>query len=241
LKKAVQNIVEHSLSSINDSIVQRAATESLAQVKLQPPPNPSSSAAPGNGNTYDQYQDPNVTSAETTLATSAAAYAGIPTTTSFPYSNGASASVQSYPQASSVFDPTTYSSGEDAGMTPSHAAALAAAAGSNASTQRANGVYLYANPQPGSNTFQAHYNGVTPNDWHQWSRENIQQLAPPGDYMNSATTLLALGGRDGGSQGLGQDDPGGVDGSVMQGPSFNNYQWPAVAFNAGSNVHVGQQ
>lgn len=241
MKNAIRKIVDHSLNNINDSIVKRTATQSLAQAALQAPQEQPVQTVYGNGNGYGQYHDPNTASADPNLATSSGTYATPQASTPFSYSNGGSASVAPHQQASTPFDQQAYNATEDAGMTPSHAAALAAAAASGAPTQRPDGTYAYANAQATNNGYPPQYsaNGVT--DWHQWSRSNLQQVGPPGEYLNSATTLLALGGREGGAQGPGQDAAGAVEGSAMQGAGLSNYQWPGIQFGAGPNGHVGQQ
>jgi hypothetical protein len=229
------------MNSIMDSIVKRTATESLARAALQTPQEQSDQAVYANGTEYGQYHDANVNTH---------AYAAAQTTAPVPfsYTNGTSSSVPPH-QQNSTFEQPAYSSGEDPDMSNAHAAALAAAASSAttpAAATRANSTYTYASSQSqANNTFpqQPHYptNGVGPNDWHQWSRTNIQQIGPRGEYAN---TLLALGSRESVSQAPGQDASGAVQsvgvGEGMQGSGFTHYQWPAVLFSAPPNGHVPQ-
>lgn len=240
LKNAVSKIIENSLSSINESIVKRN-TESLARAALQAPHGQAPQPIYGNGSAYDQYSDPNASSTDAALATSSTTYPGSSARAPFSYNNGPSAPVvPQHQQTSNAFTRTVYSASEDAGMPPSHAAALAAAA-SGAPPQHTNGTYAYANAPNATNGYQAPYqaNGVSTSDWHHWSRTNLQQqLGPPGEYINSANTLLALGGREGGSQGPGPETATAVEGTAMQGPGFSNYPWPRILFNAGPNEHV---
>ncbi|KAF2748486.1 hypothetical protein M011DRAFT_350558 [Sporormia fimetaria CBS 119925] len=83
LKNAVERIVDHSLSNINDSIVKRSATESLARVALHAPqgreqPPMTYSAA----DTYGRYSDTHSAPVNPQLAVSESSYrdvsAGIP-------------------------------------------------------------------------------------------------------------------------------------------------------------------
>lgn len=221
--------------------MKRTATESLAHAALQAPQEQSDPAVYTNGTDYTQYHDANA-------GTHTYAVAQTAVSVPFSYQNGTSTSVPSHQQHNSTFEQPAYTSGEDPGMSNAHVAALAAAASSAptpAAASRPNGSYSYPPSQtPGSTTFQEqHYpgNGVNPNDWHQWSRTNIQQMGPPGEYAN---TLLTLGGRESVSQASGQDASGAVQGvgvgEGMQGPGFTHYQWPAVLFNAPPNGHVPQ-
>ncbi|KAH7121124.1 hypothetical protein B0J11DRAFT_57616 [Dendryphion nanum] len=233
LKNAVQKIVEQQLSSINDSIVKRTATESLAQADLQAPQEQAASSVYGNGNNFDQFSDPNGNNPDASIVASNTAYAAIPAGATFSYSNGTN------PQANGTFEQPTYG-GEDVGMTPSHAAALAAAA-SDAATQRPDDTYSYANAQTVGNSHQAVYtaNGVSPNDWRQWTKTYMQPLGlPGGEYLNTANTLMTLGGRQGEAQATGQD-AATVESSAMQGPGPSNFQWPGIAFDM-PNGHVNQ-
>ncbi|PSN65099.1 hypothetical protein BS50DRAFT_635912 [Corynespora cassiicola Philippines] len=243
LRDAIRKIVDNSLNAINDSIVKRTATESLARAALQAPQGaPQSGAMYNNGGFREQYPTTGVTT-NPSLNVSAASYTGVSAAASFVYGNGTTTSLPQ--QSSSAFDQQIYATSDDAGMTPSHAAALAAAA-SGTTSQRSNEGYSgYGHNQVANNPRQAVYsaNGVSsvsPDDWRSWTQTYTQQLAPPpGEYLNTATTLMALGGREGGSQGPGQDSQGGVDGTAMQGPG--NFQWPGIAFPMAANSHVGRQ
>ncbi|KAF2708075.1 hypothetical protein K504DRAFT_298553 [Pleomassaria siparia CBS 279.74] len=244
----MRKIIDLSLNSINESIVKRTATESLARAALQ---NPQDSSTPtsvyGNGNFHGQYS--NTANPVTDPAiTGTPSYGGVTVGASFPYNNGTSTPGTAH-AASQIYDQHAYGSGEDAGMTPSHAAALAAAA-SGAMPQRPNDDYAYANAADApKNGQQPSYsaNGVgSPLDWRQWTRTHMQQagtqqVGPTGEFLNTANTLMALGGREGGAQGSGQD-AGAVDGSAMQAPGPSNFSWPVIMFGmGGTNGHVNQQ
>ncbi|KAF2265505.1 hypothetical protein CC78DRAFT_579249 [Lojkania enalia] len=243
LKTAIQKIVEHSLSTINESIVKRTATESLARAALQTPqeqqPTPS---VYGNGTTYHEpYADQAHAPPGSAMPASEGPYAAVPGA-GYSYNNGTSASVPSHPQqqTSHTYDQSPYIASEgpaNAAMTPAHAAALAAAASG------APPPHTYANTQVPNNTHPYQTNGTTPSDWRQWTRTFIHPPGPSGDYLNTASTLIALGGREGGTQAPGQDaGAGAVDGSsAMQGPGPSNYQWPGIVFGAGNNGHVAHQ
>ena len=233
LKNAVQKIVEQQLHSINESIVKRTATASLAQADMQTHQEQAPTSVYGTGNSFGQYTDPNGTTSGASLAASNTTYTAVPAAIPFAYNGGTTQ------QASGTFDPPTYNA-EDPGMTPSHAAALAAAA-SNAGTQRADDTYTYANAQTISNGHQPVYaaNGVSPNDWRQWTKTYMQQFGlPGGEYLNTATTLMTLGGRQGETQAPGQD-ASTVESSALQTPGPSNFQWPGIVFGM-PNGHVNQ-
>jgi hypothetical protein len=125
-------------------------------------------------------------------------------------------------------------------MTPSHAAALAAAA-SGTTPQRPDSTYVFAST-PDTKNGQPPYsaNGVGPTDWRQWTRTYMQQVGPTGEFLNTANTLMALGGRDGGPPtGAGQEVAAEVLNIQNAGPS--NFQWPAIVFGTGFNGTGGQQ
>ncbi|CAO2649838.1 Nn.00g011300.m01.CDS01 [Neocucurbitaria sp. VM-36] len=238
LKNAIAKIIDQSLSNINDSIVKRTATESLARVALQTPQHTSSTSVYDNNGYQEQY---GATSSPTdpALTPQASGYSSLPggTNTSHPYNLGNPLAVSQ--QSNSSFDQQTYSSAEDTGMNPTHAAALAAAASGN-TPQPTSNTYAYANTQIGNSGHQPAYaaNGFAPQDWRQWTRTYMQpQLGQPGEYLNTATTLMTLG--RGESQGPGNDGPGLVDTSGVQG--HVGPHWPEITFSGPANGHMGQQ
>jgi hypothetical protein len=147
------------------------------------------------------------------------------------------------PQQTGGFEQQAYGAGQEGGMTPSHAAALqAAAAASTAAPHRPEDAYAYTNMQVVPNGHQPHYSAssVTPYEWHQFTRTYMQPVPSQGEYLNTATTLMALGGRDGvGSQGSGVENPGAVDHAAMHGSMGSHLQWPAVQYGSQTNGHVG--
>lgn len=245
LKTAVSKIIERSLNTINDSIVKRTATESLARAALQTPQEQTPHPNYGSSSDFEHYHDPSVApSTDSTVTTGTAPYSNVPNGSSYTYVNGSSTgAVPPTPHANTSFVPQSYNGGEDTGMTSSHVAALAAAA-SGAPPQRSNSIYAYPDgqtptPAPVPTHGYAHgysANGVASADWQQWSRTNIQHPGPPGEFMNTATTLVALGGRDAAHQGPPPDASGAMDGTI---PGQNS--WPYMLFNAGPNGHIGQQ
>lgn len=240
LKNAIHKIVERSLSSINESIFKRTASQTLAQVALQGPQDtPATPAVYTNGNHQAQYTNPVSATADPVVAASGQAYTGLPGGATYAYGNGTPASV---PQTTGGFEQQTYHANQDTAMTPSHAAALQAAA-SGATTQRPGDTYPYGNSQVATNGHQPAYTNtdVGAHGWQQWTRQYMQQVAPQGEYLNTATTLMSLGGREGHTQGPGQNAQGAVEGSVMQGPGVSTMQWPGVQFGMQTNGHVGQQ
>jgi hypothetical protein len=236
LKHAIHSIVERSLSSINENIFKRTASQSLAQVALQSPQD--QPAATPYTNTSHQGQYPNLVNTESAHAISGQPYTNVPAGATYTYNNGTSTSaprqsVSSYEQQHSYQDPA---------MPPSHAAALQAAASSSTS-QRPEDTYAYSNTQIANNGHQQPpypANGVSPEDWMHFTRTYMHQASPQGEYLNTATTLMALGsGREGGSQGPGNEGQGGGgEGGVV--PGSSSTQWPGVQFGIPSNNgHVG--
>lgn len=231
LKIAVGKIIERSLSEINESIVKRTATESLARAALQTPQDQDFKPTYANGSAYEQYHDSSTApSSDATITPGAAPYGSAASSgPSFTYVNGiATTAIAPSPQTTTSFDPQAYSGGDETGMTPSHVAALAAAA-SSAPPQRSNSIYTYPDAHPPTNNYAPQYpaNIVAPADWQQWSRSNLQ---PPGDYLNTASTLVALGGREAAHAAPPQEASAPMDGSMP-----NQNAWPYLIFNAGPN------
>ncbi|KAF2679892.1 hypothetical protein K458DRAFT_112179 [Lentithecium fluviatile CBS 122367] len=233
LKQAIHKIVERSLSGINESIFKRTASQSLAQVALQGPPETSATAVYSNGNHQGQYTNAASSTADAGMSASSQAYAGVPVGAAYAYNNGAPASVPQ--QNTGGFEHQPYGPGQESAMAPSHAAALQAAA-SNAANQRPEDAYAYSNAQVATNGHQPNYstNSATLHEWHQFAKTYMQQVTPQGEYLNTATTLMALGGREGGgTQGPGVETTGVTDNSVV-------HAWPGVQFGLQTNGHIGQ-
>jgi hypothetical protein len=57
-----------------------------------------------------------------------------------------------------------------------------------------------------------------------------QPLSQPGEYLNTATTLMALGGRDGGSQDPAQNGQGHLE-------NPGHVHWPDMAYPNTANGH----
>lgn len=195
----------------------------------------------GTGGSYAQYPVANGSSTEyAALATSSAPFASIPTSTSLSYGTV----VPGAEQTSSAFDQQAYNANEDAAMSASHAAALVAAATPNASAQRTNGSFSYPSIQTPSNAsstnYQLPYNAAIGSHWQQWSQATAATVQRPGDYLNSANTLLPLGSRRGSAQNAGPNVTTSVglgDGTVLTAATSTtpalNYavdKWPAVMF-----------
>jgi hypothetical protein len=159
----------------------------------------------------------------------------------WPYNLGTSISLP--PQPSNNFNhhqQQTYST-DDPSMTTTHVAALAAA---STSTSQPSDTYGYSNTHAqGANGSQPTYsaNGYPQQDWRQWTRTYLQpqSLSQPGEYINTATTLMALGGRDGSSQDPGHTGQGSLENAGVSG----HVHWPELAFpnGASGHGHMGQQ
>ncbi|KAF1955125.1 hypothetical protein CC80DRAFT_493449 [Byssothecium circinans] len=238
LKNAIHSIVERSLSSINEAIFKRTASQSLAQVALQGPPETPAPPVYSNGNHQSQYPNLTNASSEPGIPPPSQPY---PAGATYAYNNG---TTNSAPQPSpSGYEQHSYPSNQDPAMAPSHAAALQAATSSAAAPPpRPEDSYAYANTQVATNGHQHTYpvNGVSPEDWIHFTRTYMHQQAPQGEYLNTATTLMALGGREGATQGNGNEGTSEGSVNVMQGqaPAQSAMQWPGVQFGMPSNGHV---
>ncbi|KAF2644415.1 hypothetical protein P280DRAFT_465752 [Massarina eburnea CBS 473.64] len=245
LKSAIHSIVERSLSSINEAIFKRTASQSLAQVALQGPQDAPAAPVYTNGSHQNQYTNGANPAAEPVISPSSQAYTSVPTGATYTYNNGTSTSTPH--QQASGYEQQSYPGNQDPAMAPSHAAALQAAAASNTAPPRPEDTYAYNNAQVASSGHQPTYsaNGVSPEDWIHFTRTYMHQAAPQGEYLNTATTLMALGGgREGSNQGSGpgSEGPGVSEGSVMQqGPGQSTMQWPGVQYGLPSSGHVAQQ
>jgi hypothetical protein len=240
LKHAIAKIVDQSLGNINDGIVKRTATESLARVAMQAPPRSSTSTSAYENGTYrDQYTTSTKGPTDPALTSQSAAYNDVPVDATHPYNLGTPMAVRQHSNA--AYNQQPYSNEEETGMAPNHAAALAAAASASIS-QPSSDAYAYSNAQLANNSHQSAYtaNGYAAQDWSQWSRAYIPQQGQPGEYLNTATTLMTLG-REAGSQGTGSDHQGLVQTSGVQGHPPSH--WPEISFPnaANGNGHMGQQ
>jgi hypothetical protein len=237
MKKAISQIVDQALGNINESIVKRTATESLARVAMHTKQqnNPPPAVYDTSGYSEPQYTANTSGPSDLTLTPGS----GYPNSTdggniAMPYNLGNQMPVVQ--QTSNTFDQPTYIKvDEDNSLNPSHAAALAAAATVNTS-QPPNNSYVYTQNLPQvTNSHPSTYaaNGYSPQDWRQWTQTYMQQqVGPSGEYLNTATTLMALGGRDGAPQdtGNGQDGQNHVDHTHL-----GHLHWPGVAFPGAAN------
>ncbi|KAL5119383.1 hypothetical protein ACEQ8H_002652 [Pleosporales sp. CAS-2024a] len=236
LKTAIAGIVEQSLGNINEGIVKRAATESLARVALQAPQHSTTTPPTYDGNAYREaysaagHTDPALTSSSPT-------YTSMPVGSTHSYNIGNSLPV---PQATNnAFDHQQTYTTEDPGMATTHVAALAAA---SSGPSQANDGYSYSSDHAhiANGSHPALPSHAYPQDWRQWTRMYMQpsSLSQPGEYLNTATTLMALGGRDGNTQDPGHDGPGHLDNPSVPG----HVQWPELAYPnpANGQGHIGQ-
>jgi hypothetical protein len=236
LKHAIHEIVDRSLCDIDDSIFKRTASQSLAHAALQAPPETTTTSVYPNGNHQGHYTGTASAAANTGLTAPTQAYAGVPIGTAYAYGNGTSSSL---PQQTTGSFEQPYGTGLDGTLASSHATALQAASATTA-TQRPEDAFAYSNAQATTNGHQPHYAGntVTPHEWHQFARTYMQQGAPQGDYLNTATTLMALGGREGGpSQSVDVETTGAINNAAMQGSAPVQLQWPRAMY---SNGQMGQ-
>lgn len=244
MKKAISKIVDQALGNINESIVKRTATESLARVAMHTQQQPKSQPHVYDTSAYNEQPYTANTSGPTDpTLTQGSGYAALSDggDIAMPYNMGNQMPVAR--TNSNAFDHPPYIKVDEDSMNPSHAAALAAATTSNTS-QPPNNNYAYSQSLPQvTNTHQPTYvaNGYSPQDWRQWTQTYMQQqVGPSGEYLNTATTLMALGGREGASQGPGH---GHGHGHHSQSPidhtHIGHFHWPGVAFPGAANGNGG--
>ena len=159
---------------------------------------------------------------------------------SHPYNLGSSMTGPA--QTSNAYDHQQTYGSDDQGMTTTHVAGLA---GPPVSATQPSDSYAYATTHSQNvNGAQTAYaaNGYPQQDWRQWTRTFVQPqpLSQPGEYINTATTLMALGGRDGSTQDPGHHSQGPLDNSTGV---PGHVHWPELAFpnTANGHVHMSQQ
>ncbi|KAI8932280.1 hypothetical protein NX059_010477 [Plenodomus lindquistii] len=241
LRSAISKIVNQSLATINDSIVKRTATESLARVAMQTPQNLATQSPVNPSPVYDNsmYRDQYSTAAsgptDPALTSHAAAYPSMVGATAHPYNLGTP--IQAPPQSANAFDQQAYAVSDETGMASTHVAALTAAASSNRPQPSRDG-YVYAHTPTADNSHQSSQsgNGYAPQDWRSWGRTYTQEMSHPGEYLNTATTLMTLG-REPGSQGPGNESQGLLDGSGVH--VHGGAPWPTIQFTGSANGHMG--
>lgn len=235
MKKAISKIVDQALGNINESIVKRTATESLARVAMHTKQQPNPPPAVYDTSSYSEQQYTTNTTGPTdpTLA-QGSGYINLTDSgnMTMPYNLGTQMPVT---QQNTAHDQQPYMKVEDdASINPSHAAALAAATGTT--SQPPPNAYTYPQSLPQvTNTHQPTYvaNNYSPQDWRQWTQTYMQQpVGPQGEYLNTATTLMALGGRDGASQDNGH---GGAHAQHIEQAHLGHFHWPGVAFPGAAN------
>lgn len=237
MKKQISNIVDQALDTINDSIVKRTATESLARVAMHTKPQRNSSPAVYESNGYNEQQYSTSTTGPTDPILSQGsvyvhAHVQDGGNMTMPYSMATQVPAT---QQGAAYDHQPYIKvDEDSGLNSSHAVALAVTP--NATTQGSGSTYTYPQSVPQvTNTQQSGYvaNNYSPQDWRQWTQTYMQQpVGPSGEYLNTATTLIALGGRDGPSADGAHTD---AHGHHMDQAHLGHFHWPNVAFPGAAN------
>ncbi|KAF2993586.1 hypothetical protein E8E13_000514 [Curvularia kusanoi] len=186
MKRRISSIVDQALDTINDSIVKRTATESLARVAMHTKhqPNTSSAVYDTSGYNEQQYTTTSTSPTEPVLNQGSGhnhTHLSDGGNITLPY--GLNTQIPASQQASTYDHQPYIKVDEDSSLnTPANTYA-----------------YHQTSPQV-SNSQQSAYvaNSYNPQDWRQWSQTYMQQpVGPTGEYLNTATTLMALGGRDG--------------------------------------------
>jgi hypothetical protein len=207
-------------------MVKRTATESLARV-LQTPQQSTSSTPVYDSNAHrEQFQNSAGGPTDPALTSQPTNYNGHPV---HPYNLGSSVSIPRRP--SNNYNQQSYSV-KDEPVASNHAVALAA---TSSNPPQPNNNYAYSNAQPSDNGQLAYpENGFAPQDWRQWTRTYMQPqpLGQPGECLNTATTLMSLGGHEGASHGPGNS----LDNSGIRG---HHAHWPEISFPGAANEHMG--
>lgn len=234
MKKAISQIVNQALDNINESIVKRTATESLARVALhtKQQTNPPSTVYDTGSYNEQQYTTNTTGSTDPTLV-QGSGYSNLTDggNIAMPYNLGTQMAVN---QQNNAYDQQPYIKVDEDSINPSHAAALAAATGS----QPPNNSYTYTQSVPQvTNSHQPTYvaNNYSPQDWRQWTQTYMQQpVGPQGEYLNTATTLMAMGGRDGAPHNVAHAQDGRGQAHIDQ-SHLGHFHWPGVAFTGPAN------
>ncbi|KAH6639174.1 hypothetical protein C7974DRAFT_127078 [Boeremia exigua] len=223
MRNAISKIVDQALGQINDSIVKRTATESLARVAMHTKQQPNLSPAVYDTSGYtDQQYTTNATVATDPTLTQAS-YSTLTDTTAMtlPYNLASQIPVTQQP----TYDQQSYIKVDEDPSHGSHPLAVAP------SPSRPPPNYTYPQTLPATAPHQPAYvaNNYSPQDWRQWTQSYMQQpVGQQGDYMNTAASLMALGGREGG----GQD--GSADGNAAE-AHLGHFHWPGAAFPGAAN------
>lgn len=200
-------------------------------------------------NSYrDQYSTSTSSTTDPALTVQTQPYSSMAGTTSHPYN--LSTSISAPLQSNNTYESQPYNPNtDDSGMPPTHVAALTAAASNSANNSTTHSSptdpYTYPNPQ---SSHQPTYttNGYPSHDWRQWTR-TYAQMSQPGEYMNTATTLMTLGREGTSGPQQGQGPSGAVQGQSLVDPNGNGIQaqslsghiWPGIAFPGAANRGMG--
>jgi hypothetical protein len=213
--------------------VKRTATESLARVALQAPQHSANGTPAYDAGGYREAYSTAAAHTDPALTSQPPSYNSMVGGATHPYTLGTSISVAQ--QTSNTFEHQQTYSTDDSVMATTHVAALAAASG-NTPQPSDNYAYTHSHAQSvGSSQPPYSANGFAPQDWRQWTRTYMQppSLGQPGEYLNTATTLMALGGRDGGSQDQGNNGQGPLGNTGVSG----HVHWPELAYPNTTNGH----
>lgn len=226
LKDRISQIIDRSLSNINASIAKRTASQSLAQVALQAPPEQASASSPyTNGKHRPSYSNgvSAVDAATTPSSSHSQAYRISPPSNSYTYSNGLSTTQQ---QTTAGLGQQSYMGAQESSMT--------------APPPPTDNMYAYSSTQVDGNS-QAHAsayaNDIPPADWHQWTRATVAYRQPEsqGEYLSTVRPhgSVSFAGAQGGQMaGIGEEN-------VMQTLGSNN--WPSMQFSPPNNAFGSQQ
>ncbi|KAF2494025.1 hypothetical protein BU16DRAFT_512265 [Lophium mytilinum] len=252
LRNAISKIVEHSLANINGHLAKRT-TEAVARAALSQTPqqqaNPGPNAYENSAHFHSQYTNappgdadskptPNyLPSVDPSMGSATNIYPGASAV--FPYSNGTATTLAPYQGNNNSFDQPNYAGVTDPGMSAAHVAAIQSAASGNPPPTPEN--FIYGNNTT-PNTAPQHY--PSHNDaWQQWTRANVTPIEPhdysrPQEYLNTANTLMALGGRDGVTPTSGQEGVASAEGSSV---AAQTSSWPMMIFGIGPNGNMQSQ
>jgi hypothetical protein len=259
LKTALHRIIVPSLNSISEH-VHKKTTEAVARAALQAPQDTSQATTTyGNGNTlHEPYPNavagqtvatgraPYVASDGNTVNAPSNIYSTVQTTPSFGYNSGGSAPMTVYPPTSAPYEQSSFHVADDASLSAAHANVLASAA-SGGPSQRTQ-PFIYGDASGSNNGHSAQYpvDVAGPTGWMSWTKAIMPSArltgdyGPPPEFLNTANTLMSLGGREATAQDQGVVPHGhnNVDGPNIQAPGLQRVQWPENLFNISPNGHA---
>ncbi|TKA73612.1 hypothetical protein B0A49_07950 [Cryomyces minteri] len=254
LQLAIRNIVDAAVGEISRHLATKTASAAVATANMAASSHSPERNRPHQSQSQDPYGAPyhshgfptahtnntGINSPSTTtylppddpsLAQNQGAY---PTTTHYAYPEPSSVSVSSYPQSAVVAyevpqPPYSVATGADQVLKPDVSAHLAAPLPQSQPMAPPPNTYMFGSPPT-----QAPYAGG-PIAWRQFTEGMVDHLGPH-EYLTSANALMALGGRDAQSSGVGDVGASAVMPEAGVGAQSEGQSWPLMTYDNGAGL-----